>query len=81
MPATPPPDPALVVVVRPGRRAGRVRRWLRQLVPTAMLLGPPMALPPEPLIRRAVILESDEIESPMALAAALARGPGDEPGR
>jgi hypothetical protein len=37
--------PSLVVVVRPGSRAREIRRWLRVLLPSAILVATPAALP------------------------------------
>ena len=67
----------VVVVVRPGRRTGTVMTWLRQLLPAAVLLvapaSPPPSAPGAPDEGDAIVLEADEIESPMALADALAK--------
>jgi len=58
-----------VVVLRPGRRTEVVGRWLRQLLPAATLLVGAPGLPRD----GALVLNPDEIESPMALAAALTK--------
>lgn len=58
-----------------GRRAERLLAWLRQLLPAAALLVvTPVAAAQPPLpAEDALILDGDDIDSPLALAAALAR--------
>lgn len=67
----------VVVVVRPGRRTGTVMTWLRQLLPAAVLLVAPASPPPSSPGAQdegdVIVLEADEIESPMALADVLAK--------
>ena len=65
----------VVVVVRPGRRTGPVLAWLRLLLPAAVLLVSPAALPAAGAGAGegyAIVVEADGIDSPMALARALA---------
>lgn len=67
--------PALVVVVRPGSRAGQIRRWLRALLPTAVLVAAPAALPPGDGYE-VVTLDADAEAAeagPLSLAHAIAR--------
>jgi hypothetical protein len=65
----------VVVVVRPGRRTGVVLRWLRQLLPAAVLLVTPATAPaPEAEDGDVLLVESDEVDSPLQLADLLARG-------
>lgn len=65
----------VVVVVRPGRRTGLVLRWLRQLLPAAVLLVTPASSPgPEGDDAEVLLVEADEVESPLQLADALAKG-------
>lgn len=69
----------VVVVVRPGRRTGPVLAWLRQLLPAAVLLVAPAGLPAAgPAGDDALVVEADDIDSPMALADALARDQGKQ---
>lgn len=65
---------AIVVLVRRGRMTGRVLAWCRQLLPAAVLLVSPLAPPADaPVDDDAIVLDADEIDSPMALAHAIAR--------
>lgn len=65
----------VVLVVRPGanpRRASEVRRWIRALVPAALILvsSVPLAAAPDDV----VTVSADEVDAgPLAVAAALAR--------
>lgn len=61
-----------VVVVRAGSRAGRVLSWCRALLPAAVLLVAPLS-PPVPEAEDAIVLDADEIDSPLALAHAITR--------
>jgi hypothetical protein len=67
----------LVVAVRPGaspRRSAEVLRWVRWLLPTAILLVGPAALP-DPDTAEVITIDVDSIESgPLSLADALVRG-------
>ncbi len=64
---------ALVLLVRPGRTTKRVLAWARQLLPAAVLLIAPVAFPAGvPPDDDAIVLDADEIDSPMALAHAVA---------
>lgn len=64
---------AFVVLVRPGRRTGAVVGWCRKLLPAAVLLVSPMTAAPQPSPDdEAIVLDADEIDSPMALAHAVA---------
>jgi hypothetical protein len=68
-------DGKVVVVVRPGTRTATVLVWLRQLVPAAILLVAPASLPPGDLADDdPIVIEADDIDSPMSLADALAKG-------
>jgi hypothetical protein len=73
----------LVVVVRPGRRTGTILAWLRQLLPTALLLVAPANFP-APASGDAVCIDADEVPSgPLSLAALLmarAASPGGDGG-
>ncbi len=64
---------AFVVLVRQGRKTARVLAWCRALLPAAVLLVAPVAfpvgLPPDD---DGIVLDADEIDSPMALAHAIA---------
>lgn len=65
----------VVVVVRPGKRAGTVLAWLRQLLPAAVLLIAPATLPPSSRDGGdEIIVDADDVDSPMSLADALAKG-------
>lgn len=64
----------VVVLVRPGRRTGPVLGWLRQLLPAAILLIAPASPPAmEPGEGGSIVVEANDIDSPMALAHALTR--------
>jgi hypothetical protein len=65
---------AFVVLVRPGRMTGRVLAWCKQLLPAAVLLVAPATFAPtlQP-DDDAVVLDADDIDSPMALAHEIAR--------
>ncbi len=67
----------IAVIVRPGagRRAWEVLRWLRWLVPAAVLLVTPVPLPPGDA---SVSIDVEEVASgPLSLADALLRDRGD----
>jgi hypothetical protein len=65
----------VVVVVRPGRRTGSVLTWIRQLLPGALLLVASASLPTtEPAEGGSIVVEADDIDSPMSLADALVKG-------
>lgn len=70
----------VVVVVRPGssqRRASEVLRWLRWLVPAAILLVAPAPLPPGDADTTTVSVDVDEVASgPLSVADALLRERG-----
>lgn len=61
------------MVVRPGRRTRTVLAWLRQLLPAAVLLVSPMSFPVAAPEEASLVVEADEVDSPMSLAHALAR--------
>lgn len=65
----------VILVVRPGanpRRAREVRRWIRALVPAALILVSSVPLPAAP--DDVVTVSADEVDAgPLAVAAALAR--------
>ena len=65
----------VVVLVRSGtspRRAGEILRWLRRLLPTALLVTAPAA-PPLAAAADVLTIDADAVESPLSLAEALAR--------
>ena len=66
----------LLVVVRPGtnpRRSGQLLRWLRWLLPTALLVVAPAA-PPLGDAYDVITVDADAVESgPLSLADAIAR--------
>jgi len=66
----------LVVAVRPGLKSGRsgeVLRWIRRLLPAAILLVGTPALPPEDG-DELISIDVDAVESgPLSLADALVR--------
>jgi hypothetical protein len=70
----------IFVLMRPGGRPGAaqaITRWLRFLLPAAVLLSSPAALPPEAEEDAAVVISvdiDDEDSGPLALADAIARG-------
>jgi hypothetical protein len=72
----------VVVLVRSGtspRRAGEILRWLRRLLPTALLVTAPAAAPLA-VATEVITIDADAVESPLSLAEALARasrGVGD----
>jgi hypothetical protein len=67
--------PRKVVVIGSARRTGAVLRWLRLLLPAAVLVVSQVDPPSFELAEgEAIVLESDDIDSPMALADALAKG-------
>ncbi len=68
-------DARLLVVVRGARDTGTLLAWLRQLLPAAVLLMAPAALPYFPGDGEdAIVVDAEDIDSPMALADALAKG-------
>lgn len=71
---------SLVIVVRPGTRGGRVLRWLRHLLPAAILLTSPPTVSLERWVD-IVNLDEDEVASgPLSLADALLRHRNPPPG-
>lgn len=74
-----PTDPRpLVIVVRPardGRRLSEVLRWIRAMVPAAILLVAPTA-PPSDLPDDASVIQvdADGVDGPLAMASLLAGG-------
>ena len=66
----------LVIVIRPAadrRRLPELLRWLKALVPTAILLVAPVTLP-DPSEAELVELDcADGLESPLGVVSALAR--------
>ena len=62
----------VLVRVRSGTRARDVLRWLRWLVPTALLVTVP-ASAPLAAAADALAIDADSVESPLSLAEALAR--------
>ena len=68
-------DERVVVVVRPGKRTGPVMIRLRQLLPAAVLLVAPASLPTLEVLSEvdSIIVEADEVDSPMSLADAIAK--------
>jgi len=67
------PAETVLVVVRPGRRTGTVLAWLRQLLPAAVLLVSPATFPPAATDEASIVIEADDVDSPLSLADALAR--------
>ncbi len=67
----------VVVAVRPGsspRRAGEVARWIRSLLPAAVLLIGPVAPPVDPNADEVITIDAEKVQSgPLAVADALAR--------
>ncbi len=64
----------VVIVVRPGKRTGTVLGWLRQLLPAAILLVAPASLPSTELAAEdSIVVDADEVDSPLSLADAVAR--------
>jgi len=72
----PSPEP-LIIVVRPGedrRRAGEVIRWIRRLLPAAVLLVAPVQLPAD-ATAEVISVDVETVESgPLSLAETLLRG-------
>jgi hypothetical protein len=73
-------DPTVVLVVRPGtsaRRSSRVSRWIRALLPTALLVVSSAPLPSSG-DDDVITLDVDAVADagPLSLAAALARRAG-----
>lgn len=67
----------VVVVVRGGSRAREIKRWLRALLPTAILVASPGALPLGDTCDACdvVTLDADAADAgPLSLAAAITRG-------
>ncbi len=61
-------------LVRRGRMTRSVLIWCRQLLPAAVLLVAPFSPPPDPPPDdETIVLDADEIDSPLALAHAIAR--------
>jgi hypothetical protein len=74
-----PNDPRrLVIVVRPardGRRLREVLRWIRSMVPAAVLLVAPAAPPTDlPDDARVIQVDADGVDGPLAVASRLAGG-------
>jgi len=67
----------VVIVVRPGRRPGRlqaVARWVRSFAPAALLLVAPAVLPEGVDAADIITLDADDADlGPLSLADALAR--------
>ncbi len=75
--------PTVVLLVKPGtspRRSGRVSRWVRALLPSALLVvaSAPLAAAPGDDV---ITLDVDQVADagPLSLAAALARRTGAGP--
>lgn len=70
----------VVLVVRPGssrRRASEVLRWVRWLVPAAVLLVSPAPLPAGEVDATTICVDVDEVASgPLSVADALLRDRG-----
>ncbi len=66
-------DSPLVVLVRPGGRAGVVLRWLRQLLPGALLVVATPATVVDPRWDLITLDADDDATSPLAIAVALAK--------
>jgi hypothetical protein len=67
------PESPLVVLVRPGRRTGIVLRWLRQLLPGALLAVATSTAVIDPRCDLIILDADDEATSPLAIAAELAK--------
>jgi hypothetical protein len=64
----------IVVVVRAGRRTETVLAWLRQLLPAAVLLvSPGTFMVTDDGAEGALVVDAEDVDSPMSLAAAVAR--------
>ena len=76
----------IYVVVRPGRQSGAsdvVLRWLRLLLPAAVLLSAPAAMPGDADDEDTIIIsvDADDVASgPLSLADAIARARSRPPG-
>jgi hypothetical protein len=70
-------SPVVLVVRAPTcpRREGEIRRWIRALVPTALILVSSVPLDLDPrAVDDVVTLTSEDVDAgPLAIAAALAR--------
>lgn len=63
----------MFVLVRPGSRTGEIRRWLRALLPTAILVATPAALPPDGPYDL-VTIDADATDAgPLSIVDAIAR--------
>ena len=72
-------DPTVVLAVRPGtslRRSSRISRWVRALLPSALLVV--SAAPPASTADDVITLDVDAVADagPLSVAAALARRSG-----
>lgn len=65
--------PRVFVLVRPGSRASEIRRWLRALLPTAILVATPAALPPDGPYDLVTIDADATDPGPLSIADAIAR--------
>ncbi|HEY6098123.1 MAG TPA: hypothetical protein VIW03_01745 [Anaeromyxobacter sp.] len=69
--------PTVIVRVRPDtspRRAAEILRWIRCLLPAAMLVVTQAPPPAPPYDDDVVSIDADDVESgPLSIAAALAR--------
>jgi hypothetical protein len=64
----------VVVLLHAGRRAETLLGWLRQMLPAAILLATPAALPALPSAPEdALVVDAQDIDSPLSLADAIAR--------
>ena len=64
----------VVVLVHAGKRAETLLGWLRQLMPAAGLLLMPPAFPAvPPASDEVLVVDAQDVDSPLSLADALAR--------
>jgi hypothetical protein len=63
----------VVMLLHAGKRAETLLEWLRQLVPAAVLLVTPPSLTAVPSEPDALVIDAQDVDSPLSLADAVTR--------